>query len=486
MSIESAESASIPTSAPWLPEEQWKAGDSGSFYGDGAHTITNNAYYCVDFNWYGDNGDGNYDRGAPILAVANGTVTVAHPWNGDPNSDPLGNRVRINHGSYESLYAHLNTTPIVVENQVILKGQVIGFVGATGTTSPHLHHCLYQKGVSVEPNPIDGQVLSDGALITSRNTNLFDETYNRFVESLIGNKEGLPHWYYNWNNTDLYDSARNEVPNNIYIQDLQGGEWWDGAIVYDALGGARQAYLIRSGFWLEWSKDSWGLQQGGPRSKLGAPITEEYEYPSRSGKKRQDFQLGYLAYDSTKSPTVTIPQLQVMPGMYVNGWHPDTSYAFAEAYVEKGMRDFVGEPFDNGGGTYVHNWNGVWIQDFHLGKYGDDGQSAIIYNPNNNKAYLVLGGFWGHYKTNNGPFELGAPLGDEQYCVCTDTQCVDAQQVFEKGTLQWTPLKGVYRLNQGYTLQKTKLLLALPSNTNSCQLPPWKKQPAPPQNLQIR
>lgn len=490
----------MTTSAPWLPEEQWKAGDTGSYYGDGAHKNTNysNDYYCVDFNL----GAGDYDKGSPVLAVADGSVTIAHPWNGDSNTDPLGNHVRIKHSdlktdptkTYESLYAHLNTTPIVVEKQLIRKGQVIGFVGSTGhSNSPHLHHCLYQKGFSVEPDPMDGQTMADEAVITSKNTNLFDITYNdpSYSPVSLGTKEGLPHWYYAWNNTNLYESTRNNVPNNIYIQYLTGGTYGDGAIVYDALGGARKTYLIHSGFWLEWSKYSEiQIQKGGPRSELGAPINNEYEVLPGSNPKRsrQDFQLGYLLYQQGTSPEVTPYTHQIMPGMYTDGWHPDTSYAFAEAYANNKARNTVGEPDANLNEIpYVHEWCTspdacVTIQDFWNGTFKDN---AIILNKNINTAFVVRTGFWDWYKNrdNNGPLKLGAPLEDEKNGTWNGTQCVlsqQAQQEFEKGLLIIGTDGKVAFLQKGTTLQKSL------AKENMCYPPPDTIRPAAPASLTIQ
>lgn len=487
--ISNTESSGMETSAPWLPEEKWKAGDAGSFYGDGAHK--NNDYYCVDFNL----GTGDNDKGSPILAVADGKVTTAHLWNGDKTTDPLGNYVRINHDTYESQYAHLDKLAVVGE-QSVKKGQVIGYNGSTGnSSSPHLHFCLYQNGKSVEPNPMDGQTMADESLITSKNTNLFDKTYNHFGGSLIGDKEGPLHWYYGWKNTNLYDSDRNNVSNNIYIQDLTGGNYWDGATVYDALGGARKAYLIRSGFWRFWSENSWGQEHGGPRSKLGAPITDEYEYPTGSGKTRQDFQRGYLLYDQTKKPAIK-DELQIMPaGMYVDGWQPKTSYAFAEAYERNGAAINFGLP-DNryGENQFVHNWtvnsSTVLIQDFYGGKWGD---VAIIYNSDDNNAYVVRTEFWEYYRTNHGINLLGMPLEDEKWGVWNSIQCVPSdrkEQRFKKGTLLWDPNQGfnIIPPQEESTLQITNLSLARFSAGDMCtvdismsqQLPLMKPPPRAP------
>ena len=78
--------------------------------------------------------------GKPIVASAAGVVSAVKS-----TSSGYGNHVIINHGkatngnSYQTLYAHM-TRYIVKKGQSVKKGQVIGYVGSTGTsTGNHLH-----------------------------------------------------------------------------------------------------------------------------------------------------------------------------------------------------------------------------------------------------------------------------------------------------------------------------------------------------------
>ncbi len=87
--------------------------------------------------------------GTAIQATGNGTIkTVATKRNG------YGKYVVIDHGfGYETLYAHMSKID-VKEGQKIMKGQKIGEVGSTGTsTAPHLHYEVRINGKAV--NPID-------------------------------------------------------------------------------------------------------------------------------------------------------------------------------------------------------------------------------------------------------------------------------------------------------------------------------------------
>ncbi|MDO8593383.1 MAG: LysM peptidoglycan-binding domain-containing M23 family metallopeptidase [bacterium] len=81
-------------------------------------------------------------RGTPIHAAAKGTVIVVRnngAWNGG-----YGNYVVIKHTDdndiqTQTLYSHMKSA-IVSAGQEVLKGQIIGYVGATGHASgPHLH-----------------------------------------------------------------------------------------------------------------------------------------------------------------------------------------------------------------------------------------------------------------------------------------------------------------------------------------------------------
>lgn len=77
-------------------------------------------------------------EGTPILAAADGTVTVANAtdsWGGS-----YGYYVKIDHGGgLTTLYAHCSNICVTVGQQV-QAGQVIAYVGQTGrATGPHLH-----------------------------------------------------------------------------------------------------------------------------------------------------------------------------------------------------------------------------------------------------------------------------------------------------------------------------------------------------------
>jgi len=83
--------------------------------------------------------------GTPILASADGTVTIANAidsWGGG-----YGYHIKIRHNdTYETLYAHCSSICVTV-GQKVKQGEVIGYVGTTGnSTGNHLHFEVWQNG----------------------------------------------------------------------------------------------------------------------------------------------------------------------------------------------------------------------------------------------------------------------------------------------------------------------------------------------------
>lgn len=85
--------------------------------------------------------------GTPIHSTGDGVVVKTRK-----SKSGYGNHVVIDHGfGYKTLYAHMHDVE-VKKGQVITKGEIIGTVGNTGTsTAPHLHYEVIQKGKKVDP-----------------------------------------------------------------------------------------------------------------------------------------------------------------------------------------------------------------------------------------------------------------------------------------------------------------------------------------------
>ena len=84
-------------------------------------------------------------EGTPILAAADGTVTIANAidsWGGG-----YGYHIKVNHNdTFDTLYAHCSSICVTV-GQEVKQGEVIGYVGTTGnSTGNHLHFEGWQNG----------------------------------------------------------------------------------------------------------------------------------------------------------------------------------------------------------------------------------------------------------------------------------------------------------------------------------------------------
>ncbi len=85
--------------------------------------------------------------GTEIFATGNGTVSKV-----EKDGRGYGNNVIINHGyGYESVYAHMSKM-LVRPGQKISRGDLLGYVGNTGTsTGPHLHYEVRKNGNPLNP-----------------------------------------------------------------------------------------------------------------------------------------------------------------------------------------------------------------------------------------------------------------------------------------------------------------------------------------------
>lgn len=104
---------------------------------------------------------GNYHRGldlrsppgAPVKATADGTVLVSKMFR------MHGGTIGIDHGQgVTSHYLHLSRLG-VRQGARVKKGDVVGYVGATGfATGPHLHWGVYVHGTPTDPRPLTPEV----------------------------------------------------------------------------------------------------------------------------------------------------------------------------------------------------------------------------------------------------------------------------------------------------------------------------------------
>ncbi len=85
--------------------------------------------------------------GTDIYATGDGVVSKV-----TTEARGYGKRIEIDHGfGYKTLYGHMSKFN-VKKGQKVKRGDVIGFVGNSGTsTAPHLHYEVIQKGKKVNP-----------------------------------------------------------------------------------------------------------------------------------------------------------------------------------------------------------------------------------------------------------------------------------------------------------------------------------------------
>lgn len=86
-------------------------------------------------------------KGTPIQATGAGKIVRI-----ENKRTGYGKNVIIDHGyGYKTLYAHMSRIDVVV-GQKVTRGQQIGLVGNTGTsTAPHCHYEVHVKGTKVNP-----------------------------------------------------------------------------------------------------------------------------------------------------------------------------------------------------------------------------------------------------------------------------------------------------------------------------------------------
>lgn len=129
--------ASIPAIQP-VSNKELKRMASGFGYRN--HPI----YKTRKFHW---GMDFSAPKGTPIYATGNGKIEYAKR-----SGRGFGNHVKIDHGfGYKTVYAHMEKF-IVRKGQKVKRGDLIGYVGNSGTsTAPHLHYEVIKGKKKVNP-----------------------------------------------------------------------------------------------------------------------------------------------------------------------------------------------------------------------------------------------------------------------------------------------------------------------------------------------
>jgi len=113
--------------------------------------------------------------GTPIYATGDGKISKVRK-----SRRGYGNHVIIDHGyGYKTLYAHMKKY-IVRRGQKVKRGEVIGYVGSSGTSvAPHLHYEVHKNGRKINPvnfyyNDLNPEEYEKMLEISSQNNQSFD------------------------------------------------------------------------------------------------------------------------------------------------------------------------------------------------------------------------------------------------------------------------------------------------------------------------
>ena len=114
-------------------------------------------------------------QGTPIYATGDGKIAKVRR-----SRRGYGNHVIIDHGyGYQTLYAHMKKY-IVYRGQKVKRGEIIGYVGSTGTSvAPHLHYEVMKNKRKINPvnyyyNDLSPEEYDKMLEISSQNNQSFD------------------------------------------------------------------------------------------------------------------------------------------------------------------------------------------------------------------------------------------------------------------------------------------------------------------------
>ena len=157
--------AAIPAIQPVSNEDLTRMA-SGYGWRSDPFTKVRKMHYGMDFT---------APRGTPVYATGDGVVTRA-----DNRSSGYGEHIRIDHGfGYMSLYGHLSKYK-VRPGQKVKRGEIIGYVGSSGTSvAPHLHYEVMKNKRKINPvnyyyNDLSPEEYEKMLEISSQNNQSFD------------------------------------------------------------------------------------------------------------------------------------------------------------------------------------------------------------------------------------------------------------------------------------------------------------------------
>lgn len=146
-------------------------------------------------------------KGTPVVAVADGVVTFKG-WGGGG-----GNTLKIKHaGGYMTGYLHLNGfAKGIKQGSHVSQGQLIGYVGSTGTsTGPHLDYRVWKGGKPIDPLKIPVEPTEP---IKEANKEVFEYVKAKVMAELNG--EVSDEEQLSLRDTVAFDAAKPIIPDPV-------------------------------------------------------------------------------------------------------------------------------------------------------------------------------------------------------------------------------------------------------------------------------
>ncbi len=111
-------------------------------------------FMTSEFGYRSDpfSGETKFHRGIDLKTKRSKVLSMLHGTVGSVGNDPiLGIFIKVQHGTYESIYGHLSQS-LVKKGEHVLPGSILGISGSTGkATGDHLHLSIKKGSEYVNP-----------------------------------------------------------------------------------------------------------------------------------------------------------------------------------------------------------------------------------------------------------------------------------------------------------------------------------------------
>ena len=260
---------------------------------------------------------------------------------------------------------------------------------------------------------------------------------------------------------DVYDVGINAVGSFAWVQDAYGSYPLDGVGQHLYIDQGRLTTTEHILQYLDWVRQAYTKYEGADSTKK-VFITEIGWTTASVGEDTQDqnLRIAFAAIEQRPHVQMTIwfrwqdvlnPRL--LYGVLDAAGNQKQSYAgyqfyqsyegrFSDHSVQSDILDYystfgqpvLGNPYDNGGTAWVHDWGDGVVQDFNG---GSNQKLAIMSSFHGTFQVNDIHGLWSSYLTHDGISIYGYPLNDEY------TFCAGTRQDFDQGFMTWDPVNGI-------------------------------------------